>query len=153
MSNRGQSQYLRIYDDSQTYVRWQSYYINQTITLDSASWVYNPFNADGMMAGSPAGSDVTITVPATTTAISVFKAALNNNRLCEIKMYEFDTRLSQVAPISTQSLIATYVGEVSKISGNFTQLSVNLSSALSPVGAQVPPRKFTTLLIGAPVRL
>ena len=37
MSNRGQSQYLRIYDDSQTYVRWQAYYINQTITLDSAS--------------------------------------------------------------------------------------------------------------------
>ena len=68
-------------------------------------------------------------------------------------MYEFDTRLSQAAPIASQTLIATYVGEVSKISGNFTQLSVNLSSALSPVGAQVPPRKFTTLLIGAPVRL
>ena len=136
MSNRGQSQYLRIYDNSQTYVRWQAYYINQTITLDSASWIYNPFNADGMMAGSPAGSDVTITVPATTTAISVFKVALNNNRLCEIKMYEFDTRLSQA-----------------KISGSFTELSINLSSALSPVGAQVPPRKFTTLLIGAPVRL
>lgn len=152
MSNRGQAQYLRIFDNSQTYTRWQSYYINQIITLDSASWTYNPFNADGMVAGSAGGSDVTITVPATAAAISVFTAALNQNRLCEIKTYEFDTRLSNTAPQAGQSLISSYVGEVIKISGSFVELQVSLGSALSPVGAQVPPRKFTTLLIGAPLR-
>lgn len=152
MSNRGQAQYLRIFDEAQTYTRWQSYYINQTITLDSVSWTYNPFNADGMVAGNAGGSNVTITVPATATAISLFTAALNQNRLCEIKTYEFDTRLSNTAPQAGQSLISSYIGEVIKISGSFVELQVSLGSALSPVGAQVPPRKFTTLLIGAPLR-
>jgi hypothetical protein len=49
MSNRAQAQYLRIYDSGSTYVRWQTYYVNQTVTLDAASWDYMPFSASGIV--------------------------------------------------------------------------------------------------------
>jgi hypothetical protein len=50
-------------------------------------------------------------------------------------------------------LIASYTAEVVDVSGSFTRLDVELGSSLSPVGAQVPPRKFTTYQIGSPLRI
>jgi hypothetical protein len=39
------------------------------------------------------------------------------------------------------------------VSGSFTSIEMELGSSLSPVGAQVPPRTFSTQLIGAPCKL
>lgn len=73
--------------------------------------------------------------------------------LCELKVYEFDSRLSQTAPQVGQVLIVNFVGEVVAVDGSFTALTIQLGSSLAPVGAQVPPRKFGSKLIGAPIRL
>jgi hypothetical protein len=153
MSNRGQAQYLRIFDNAGTYVRWQGYYVGQTVTWDSQQWSYFPFVANGLINGD-IGSDsgVSITVPATADAVDVFEQALRLNRLCEIKIYEFDTRLTQAQPQATQALIGAFVGEIVTIGGSFAAWDISLGSSLSPVGAQVPPRKFNNLLIGAPIR-
>ena len=151
---RAQAQYLRIFDDSSTYVRWQSYYVNQTVTLDSASWEYMPFSASGIVeSGASGGKSVSITVPATNSVVEAFNLALSYGRFCELKIYEFDSRLDQTAPQSGQNLIASYTAEVVNVSGTFTRLDIELGSSLSPVGAQVPPRKFTSYLIGAPLRI
>jgi len=154
MSNRAQAQYLRIYDESITYVRWQQYYVNQTITLDTALWTFNPFSADGIVDSSASGGNsISVTTPATTSAVNAFTAAMDNNRLCEIKIYEFDSRLGNTAPQSGQTLIAQFIGEVTSINGSFTGITIELGDSLSPVGAQVPPRKFTSYLIGTPLRI
>ena len=96
---------------------------------------------------------MSITLPATSLAVTAFETALNNNYLCEIKMYQFYSALTQITPQASQILIGTYVGEVTGISGSFVQLEIRLGSSLSPVGAQVPPRKYTGALVGAPIRL
>ena len=154
MSNRGQSQYLRIYNGATTYQRLQNYYVNETVTWDSAQWVYQPFVVNGYIGGTP-GADVgiTIDVPCTERLLQAFKDALNFNRLCEIKLYEFDTRLTNAEPQAGQILIGTYVGEVVSMGGSFSLLTVRLGSTLAPVGAQVPPRNFSNYLIGTPIRL
>ncbi len=153
MSNRGQAQYLRIFGGSTTYERWQGFYVGQTITLESEQWRYYPFVANGLIGGG-AGNDegVTVTVPATATAIQTFEEALNNNYLVEVRVFEFDTRLEQTGPQATQQLIGTFIGEVLEISGTFSAIAVALGSGLAPVGAQAPPRKYTSELIGAPLR-
>lgn len=154
MSNRGQAQYLRIFDGSTTYLRLQGYYVGQTVTLDSQQWSYFPFVANGLIGGTPGGDvEVTISVPATAAAVAAFEAALNQNRLVEVKIYEFDTRLTQAQPQAGQSLIGVFVGEVVGITGTFAALDIQLGSSLAPVGAQVPPRTFTSALIGAPLQL
>ena len=151
---RAQAQYLRIFDSSSTYVRWQGYYVNQTVTLDSASWEYMPFSASGIVeSGASGGKSVSITVPATNSVVEAFNLALSYGRFCELKIYEFDSRLDQTAPQASQNLIASYTAEVVNVSGTFTRLDIELGSSLSPVGAQVPPRKFTSYLIGAPLRI
>jgi hypothetical protein len=153
MSNRGQAQYLRIFSGSTTYQRWQGYYVGQTITLESQQWRYYPFVANGLIGGS-AGNDegVTVTVPATSIAVQLFEEALTLNQLVEVRVFEFDTRLSQAQPQTTQQLIGAFVGEVIGIGGSFGSLDVGLGSSLAPVGAQAPPRKYTSTLIGVPLR-
>jgi hypothetical protein len=94
-----------------------------------------------------------VTIPATTLAVDVFSQALTANRLCEVRAYEFDSLLIQSMPQSSQALIASFVGEIIGIGGSFTELTIELGSSLAPVGAQAPPRNFTSILIGAPLRL
>lgn len=151
---RGQSQFLRIFSGSTTYQRWQSYYVNTSVTWEGASWSYQPFDADGITAGEvQSESSITVRVPATTNVIEVVLQALDEGRLVELRLYEFDTILGNSAPQAAQSLIASYLGEVVGVQGSFTSLNIELGSSLSPVGAQVPPRKFSTRLCGAPCKL
>ena len=152
---RGQSQFLRIFSGNTTYQRWQSYYVNTSVTWDGASWAYQDFDADGITAGEvQSESSISITLPATTNVMEVVLQALNEARLAELQIYEFDTLLGNSTPQAAgQTLIASYLGEVVGVSGGFTSIQMQLGSSLSPVGAQVPPRKFTTKLIGTPCQI
>lgn len=151
---RAQSQYLRIFSGTTTYQRWQSYYVNTSVTYDGAVWAYQPFDADGITAGEvQSEASISVRLPATTNAIEVALQALDEARLAELQLYEFDTLLGNATPQAEQSLIASYIGEVVGISGSFTQLSMELGSSLSPIGAQVPPRTFSSQLVGAPCKL
>ena len=151
---RGQSQYLRIFSGSTTYQRWQAYYVNTSVTWESASWSYQPFDADGITAGEvQSESSISVTLPATTNVMEVVLQALDEARLAELRLYEFDTLLGNSTPQTEQTLIASYLGEVVGVSGSFTSIQMELGSSLSPVGAQVPPRTFSTRLIGAPCKL
>jgi hypothetical protein len=151
---RGQSQYLRIFSGDITYQRWQSYYVNTSVTWESASWSYQPFDADGITAGEvQSESSISVTLPATTNVMEVVLQALDEARLAELRLYEFDTILGNSTPQTGQTLIASYLGEVVGVSGSFTSIQMQLGSSISPVGAQVPPRKFTSNLIGSPCKL
>ena len=151
---RGQSQYLRIFSGATTYQRWQSYYVNTSVSYGGAVWSYQPFDADGITAGEvQSESSISVTLPATTNVMEVVLQALNEARLAELQVYEFDTLLGNSTPQTGQTLIASYLGEVVGVSGGFTSIQMQLGSSLSPVGAQVPPRTFSTRLIGAPCKL
>jgi hypothetical protein len=151
---RGQSQYLRIFDDGGTLHRWHNYYINSTVTVSGNSWAFMSFDLDGFTAGQTGDEGgVSVTLPATALVMDVVADALRNARLVELTMYEFDTLLGNDTPQAGQDLIASYVGEVVAAGGPFETVNIELGSSLSPVGAQVPPRKFTSRLIGVPCRL
>ena len=151
---RAQAQYLRIFSGSTTYQRWQSYYVNTSVSYGSAVWAYQPFDADGITAGEvQSESSISVRVPATTNAIEVALQALDEARLAELQLYEFDTLLGNSTPQSGQTLIASYLGEVVGVRGSFTSIEMELGSSLAPIGAQVPPRKFTSKLTGSPCKL
>jgi hypothetical protein len=154
MANRAQSQYLRIFNESTTYYRWQQFYYKQTVSWDNAAWEFHPFNADALIGSATSSeSGITISMPADQLAVTAFSRAIDLNHLCELKMYEFDSRLSQAVPQAGQILIGSYIGEVLSISGTFAEIEVSIGSSLSPVGAQVPPRSFSSRLIGNPIKL
>ena len=151
---RAQAQYLRIFSGSTTYQRWQSYYVNTSVTYGGAVWAYQPFDADGITAGEvQSEASISVRLPATTNVVEVVLQALNESRLAELQFYEFDTLLGNGVPQAGQSLIASYLGEVVSVQGSFTSIEMELGSSLAPVGAQVPPRTYSTRLVGAPCKL
>lgn len=151
---RAQSQFLRIFSGATTYQRWQSYYVNTSVTWDGASWAYQEFDADGITAGEvQAESSISIRLPATTNVIEAARQALDEARLVELQLFEFDPLLGSTPTATGQRLIASYLGEVVGVQGSLTSLQLNLGSSVSPIGAQMPPRKFSTKLIGNPCQL
>jgi len=151
---RGQSQFLRLYSGSTTYDRWQNYYANASVVLDGGTWSFLPFDADGYTEGQTGDEGgVAITLPATATVVQEVEQALRNAWLAELKVFEFDTLEGNDAPQAGQTLIASYLGEVVGAGGSFATITLELGSSLSPIGAQVPPRTFTTRLVGAQCKL
>jgi hypothetical protein len=153
---RAQSQFLRIYDanTSTTYQRWQSYYANATVTTGGQSWAYVPFIAEGFTEGiSGDEGNISVSAPAIPIVVGAFLAAIERGDLVQIDTYQFDPLLGNNTPQSSQQLIASYVGQVTGGGGGLTSLTVQLGSAVSPVGAQIPPRKFTTQIMGKGAKL
>lgn len=151
---RAQSQYLRIYDaGGTTYQRWQSYYANTSVTWSSATWNYVPFIADGITAGSSGTEEsVSVTAAATGLVLDAFLAAIRDGRLVDLNIYQFDSVAGNNTPQAGQELVASYTGQVVGGNGGLTSLTIQLGSALSPVGAQVPPRKLTLAIMGQGIR-
>ena len=154
MTVQGQSQFLRIFSGSITYHRWQSYYANATVTWAGQQWAYQPFDADGIVAGGvESEGSLTVGLPATSITLPAIREALQQGYLVEVLQYQFDPQLGNNAPPNSQQLIASYTGEVIGMKGRFTWLEVELGSTLAPIGIQVPPRTMTSALIGVPCQL
>ena len=145
-----QAQYLRFIDNTNTTVLWwQSYYAGATVSWQSASWQFIPFEASGMTAGiSGAEASVTVVAPATPPVVSAFNDAIARGLLAELSIYQFDPTIDNSAPQSSQTQAALYVGQVVGGSASLTTMTLQLGSALSPVGVQIPPLKLTTQLMG-----
>jgi hypothetical protein len=106
---------------------------------------------DGFLAAATSAQDsVQVTLPLTAETVTWLENGLANAWLVTIKLYQFDPTLPSVPPPLT--LVTEYHGEVLSGRRNASQLSIEVGSSLSPVIAQVPPRKYTTTLVGEPPR-
>lgn len=146
-------QFMRVFDEEATYQRWQNTY-NQAVTWEGSQWLYQPFAADGITAGDVSSeSSLVVDIPCTRLVNAALKRAMRRTQLIEIKLYEFEIEPGQALIPDSMRLIALYVGEAVGLRGSFTTLQVELGSTLAPVGVQVPPRTYTTYLVGVPCQL
>lgn len=151
---RAYSQFLRIFDSANTYQAWQSYYVNVSVTWENLSWMYQPFEFDGITTGEiQSESSISLSLPATTNVIQVVLQGLESAHLAELRVYEFDTLDGNSMPQAEQQLVSSFVGEIVGVAATLTTVKLELGSSLSPVGAHVPSRTFISELIGAPCQL
>jgi phage-related protein len=151
---RAQSQFLKVFDGTGVvYTRWQNYYAD-TVTWDGQQWQPMPFIAEGLTEGvNGQESDISITIPAGTAAMRTAEQSILQGRLTELTVYQFDTILGNATPQSGQQLVTQYTGQVVGGSGGLTSITMQVGAALTPIGAQMPPRKFTTAIMGQGCRL
>ncbi|NDC35745.1 MAG: hypothetical protein EBZ51_10310 [Synechococcaceae bacterium WB9_2_112] len=79
--------------------------------------------------------------------------ALAGPWVATLRVIQFDESIASSGPPASYILAASCVGEVIGASASLSQITWKLGSALSPVGAQFPPRTAITPLIGVPCRL
>jgi hypothetical protein len=153
---RAQAQYLWIFDGGATYQRWQNFYVSSTVSWNGFLWQWIDFGCDGMIDSDGADEGgLSIVIPATPQVIREVEDAVRAARLIGIYSYEFDTLQpgGEIAPLTDQTFVAGFVGEVVGARATLESIEVELGSSLSPVGAQIPPRLFSTQLIGVPCKL
>lgn len=153
-SNRAQSQYLRLYVSGGSDLHlWQNFYVNQTVTVSSKSYRYFPFTWSGVTESSALSQlTVDLTMPATSLAIGAFQEAFDSKVLCELKAYEFDSRLGVSAPLNSQTLIASFLGYASRMTGSFAEMKVELGASIAPISATIPNLTATNSLVGIPIQ-
>jgi hypothetical protein len=150
----GQAAFLELGDGFGTvFARWQSYWIDQIVSWDGQSWTYQQLDWAGVTSGQATGDQATLTLPAVPSVLTLTEAALAGPWVATLRVIQFDEEAGATAPPAAYVLAASCVGEVVGASATLTQLTWKLGSALSPVGAQFPPRTAITPLIGVPCRL
>jgi hypothetical protein len=154
MTTRGQAAFLEIGDGFGSITnRWQSYWIDQIVSWDSQSWTYQQLDWAGLISGQAVGDQATITLPAVPSVLQLTERALAGAWVAQLRVIQWDEELSSTPPASGYVLAASCVGQVIGATGSLTQVTWRLGSALSPLGAQFPPRTAITALIGVPCRL
>ena len=136
-----------------TFARWQSYAIDQLVSWDSQSWTYQQLDWAGITSGQAVGDQATLTLPAVPSVLALTKQAQAGAWVATLRVIQWDEELSSTPPASGYVLAASCVGQVIGAGGGLTQITWRLGSALSPIGAQFPPRTAITSSIGVPCRL
>lgn len=149
-----QAAFLELGDGSGTvFARWQSYAIDQLVSWDSQSWTYQQLDWAGITSGQAVGDQASITLPAVPSVLQLTEQARAGPWVATLRVIQWDEELSSTPPASGYVLAASCVGQVIGAGGGLTQITWRLGSALSPIGAQFPPRTAITSSIGVPCRL
>ncbi len=153
--SRASAQYLRIFTVSGvTLHRWQSFYAYRPVLWSGFSWDYQQFSADGFTDGASGDeTSMSISAPATPAVAGALEAAIREGHLIEVSTYEFDDEIDDQSPQTDQELISSITAQVIGGSASVTRIQLQVGSALAPVGAQYPPRAFTTAIMGAGCQL
>ena len=148
-----QAAFLELSDGFGTVIaRWQSYVLEQVIAWDGQSWAYRQFDWAGITSGQAVGDQATITLPALPSVLALTPRALAGAWVASLRVVQWDDEASANPPASGYVLAASCVGQVVGATGTQTQQTWRLGSALSPIGAQFPPRTAITSSIGVPCR-
>ena len=147
----GIAQFLRIYDaDDTDRVLWQNYWPGQFVD-DHA---YMPF-VGGAIAANQTGiqEKISIQMPATPLAFDLVQAAAASGWLAEMSVYQFTITTATTTPPGSKTLTGRFTGEVIGGSMSLSTITIDVGSALTPIGIDVPVQKFSTGLVGAPPKL
>jgi hypothetical protein len=156
----------------------QSYWIEMKVRLEfGVGQTFHEFRTfdTGVIVNSSTGDAQTlsVTLPATDEFHQLVESSLQDGLVWQVTIVQFESLSKQSLPILNYTvnddrqiydggdlldpnefqILARFYGEVVNASSDTMSLSLELGPSLSPTGSQVPPRKFRSALVGAPLRL
>lgn len=144
MTTTALCQFVRVLNGSTVQYAAQNYYIGQTVD----GYPFAPFTVGPAVAASSADENESeLLFPYSRADWDFFYGAFTAGWIADILYRQFTPIEGAVPPMT---LIARYTGEIVEVGFTVTGISVKLGSALSPIAAQIPPRKFSTTLTGDP---
>ena len=156
----------------------QSYWIGQKVSLREGDavdyYVFRTFDT-GVIVNSSTGDDQTLNVamPATDESYRLVEASVVEGLVWRVTIVQFESLSKQSLPAGPAridddrvvydggdlsdpdeyKILARFVGQVANAQSDGVTSSLDLGPSLNPIGSQVPPRKFVSSLVGAPLRL
>lgn len=147
---QAQAQRLRVFtQDLQIKAAWQSYWVGKNVQNHSFLTY-----STGVIVTSNTGDSQTLEVslPAVAPIAILIDEAYANQYIWETEIIQFDSTLEDELP-PFYITVAQYIGQIESATSDGVSFILTLGSSLNPIGAQVPPRRFTSDRIGTPLRL
>jgi hypothetical protein len=149
--------FLRLWEPTtnDTGLALQSFYRQGPVTIGADSYQFLDFIVNGLAnTGNADQTDLTITLPGLTAISTAADDAMAEGWLATVTIYRFDLPTRPDTPPPGQVVLLEAIGEVTGGGEDFpATVTITVGSALESLGAQVPPRRFTTALVGTPCRL
>ena len=145
----GLAQFLTVTDASGTVLnRWQNYWINETVD----GHAFAPFNVAGLISKVSSGAEsVEIQFPATSDNATMIELGMQLYYIATIEQYQFLPPVSGVP--SSKTKIGFFTGEFQSAEFSAALLALSIGANLDSTETQVPPRNFTTVMVGFPPKL
>ena len=135
------------------YARWQSRWIEESVTWNNNTWKYQRMIVSGILSGNTLGSQTQLNVPLTIQTDSLSKALEYPPGIIKIEEYHLNDSLPLSAPQVDQILVNQTLGNVTQVSKTTSEVQFTIGLALSPGGSSFVPRRATTRLIGLGITL
>ena len=123
-----------------TIYRWQNFWIKENV----GKYSFIPYGFSGLTTNRQGDNiDATLVFPNNELSRQWALAAAQERWLAEVKVILFDPDDK-----TDQTVLHTYVGQVSSAGWGETAINVRLNSLLDAVGADVPARRLSQRLVG-----
>lgn len=144
------AQFFTVQNEGGTVLRrWQNYWPNTTVD----SYTFFPFDAAAILSQvSPGSESLDVIFPASQQITDLIISGFDQNYIGRLDLYQFLPQANG-SPPAVKELIASFTGKFVEARVGLTQIQLILGVGLDPTEVQVPPRKFTTSLVGKPPKL
>lgn len=128
-------------------------YQNRWVEQDVDGFAHYPFSTGQSTSNRSGGqSGIDLDLALSQPMIDVIEAAITGGHYLQVAIKKYQPTPGDIPPTAYTTLV-DFFGEVIQASLNSVSINVTVGSNLDPVQAQVPPRKFTTKLVGSPPQL
>lgn len=134
--------FIKFYKDDVDHAFWQNFWVGQTTGYDFVSFTVG----DILMNRTADEGGVALSVPATSNHLEFLEAAVADEYLAYVQVYEMP--ISEDYLPDNMTLIAQFVGEVISMATDLTAIEVELGAAIDAISGDIPGRKITTSLVG-----
>ena len=133
--------FIKFYKDDVDYAFWQNFW-GQSTGFDFVNFTIG----DILMNRTADEGGVALRVPATSNHLQFLEAAIAEEYLAQVQVYEMPITEDYLP--SNMTLIAQFVGEVISMATDLTAIEVELGAAIDAISGDIPGRKITTSLVG-----
>lgn len=137
--------FLKVYQGSNTFGRWQNFFIDQEVN----GFAFKAFNtSDILMNRSADEGGLGLELAATNRNLQFFETAISNEYLAQLTLYEMQVTSALPKNINGATVVARFTGEVLGMSTDLETIEVEVGAAIDAISGDIPGRKITTSLVG-----
>jgi len=136
----GLGQYLELVSGNSTVYRWQNFWIKENVN----GYSFIPFGFSGLTTNRQGDNiDATLVFPNNELSRQWALLATQEKWIAKVKVMTFDPDDK-----TNESLLHTYVGQISASGWGETAINIRLNSLIDAVGGDIPARRLSQRLVG-----
>ena len=137
--------FLQFYSGDTVHGSWQNFFIGKVVN----GYQYVSFDTSEILINRTADEGgITVSMAATSNHLGFLETAISSEYLARITLYEMPVNSSMPTDLSSATVVAKFVGEVTTMQTDLITIEAEIGAAIDAISGEIPGRKITTSLVG-----